>query len=205
MHRLSKDGRDPDQRSFFEHTKVMRQDMLAQRKADKEGTHLLEAEHGVNIDVNMAMMWDLNHAVVIKTNGSSDDLHLIPTTRMSEMVLMHESCTTCWSMHDASWSPDWKEPVGGKNVAMTLKKFDYIHMLHVYEVEAEGHYWRMNACLDTNTTDCATDLFFYAVSKATPRFNSLGDGYLGLSPSRGIAGSESMNALDQIHDRGMIS
>ena len=78
-------------------------------------------------------------------------------------------------------------------------------MLHVYKAETEGHWWRMNAYLDSEQEACATDLFFFGVHKATPRFNSLGDGYFGLSPSRGIAGSTKMNALDQIHDRGMIS
>jgi hypothetical protein len=54
----------------------------------------------------------------------------------------------------------------------------------------------MNACLDTEDEACATNLLAYAVVNAKPRFNSLGDGYLGLSPSRGIAGSESMNAFE---------
>jgi hypothetical protein len=96
---------------------------------------------GENIDVNMDMMWDLNHAIVLKTKNSEADLHLIPTTRMADIVLMHESCENCWSMHGTKWMDDWRDPVGGKNVAMTPKKFDYIHMLHVYEVEAEGHYY----------------------------------------------------------------
>lgn len=151
----------------------------------------------------MDMMWDLNHAISLKLKNS-EEIHLIPTTRMADVVLMHESCVNCWSMHNVKWTPDWKYPIGGENVAFTPKKFDYIHMLHVYTVKTEGHYYRMNACLNSTSEACATDLIFFAVHKADPRFNSLGDGYFGLSPSRGIAGSDKMSALDQIHDRGMI-
>lgn len=40
--------------------------------------------------------------------------------------------------------------------------------------------------------------------KSEPQFKSLGDGFFGLSPSRGIGGSSEMNLLQQIQDRGMI-
>ena len=199
MRRVTKDGRDADQVSFFEYVR-QRHD-----EGNSEGRKALQATHGVNVDVNMNMMWDLNHAIELKVKSSDKGLHLIPTTRMADMVVMHESCDSCWSMHNAKWTADWPEPVGGENVAFTPYTFEYIHMLHIYKAETEGHWWRMNACLNTTQEACATDLFFYAVHKAKPRFNSLGDGYFGLSPSKGIAGSPSMNALDQIYDRGMIS
>ena len=81
-------------------------------------------------------------------------------------------------------------------------------------MSTEGYYWRVNACLNSNKDEaqsdseptdsenqneaeaCADDLLVYAVHKADPEFNSLGDGYFGLSPSRGIAGSEKMNLLE---------
>jgi len=136
LHRVTKDGKSVEQ-------------MLVQN----ERNSLLEAsepEHGENIDVSMDMMWDWNHAIVLKTKDNDKGLHLIPSMALSEMIIMHESCENCWSMNNAKWSPDWKEPVGGENVAFTPKKFSYVHMLHVYDCKAEGHYWRMNACLDSD-------------------------------------------------------
>ena len=201
IRRMTKDGRDADQMSLFEYIRQQHRE-----SEDDERTALKAAPTpGENVDVSMNMMWDLNHAIELKIKSSDVPLRLIPTTRMSSMVIMHEDCENCWSMHNAKWTPDWPEPVGGENVKFTPFTFSYIHMLHVYKAECEGHWWRMNACLDSEQEACATDLFFFGVHKATPRFNSLGDGYFGLSPARGIAGSTKMNALDQIHDRGMIS
>ena len=69
-------------------------------------------------------------------------------------------------------------------------------------MNTSGYYWRINACLqkDTNSESdgngCADDLLVYAVHEAEPEFKSVGDGYFGISPSRGIGGSEKMNLLE---------
>lgn len=163
-----------------------------------------DKDRGTNIDVKMDMMYDLNHYIVLKTKDNSEGLYLIPSTGLSELVIMHESCDTCMSYHNAKWAPDWQDPVGGASIPLTEKRFSYVNMLHVYDCKAKGHYWRMNACLDSKSEACATDLFFYGVHEADPAFHSLADGYFGLSPSKGIAGSKSMSAFDQIFDRGMV-
>ena len=95
MRRVTKDGRDADQVSFFEYVR-QRHD-----EGNSEGRKALQATHGENVDVKMDMMWDLNHAIELKVKSSDIGLHLIPTTRMADMVLMHESCDSCWSMHNA--------------------------------------------------------------------------------------------------------
>ena len=73
-----------------------------------------------------------------------------------------------------------------------------------------GFYWRINACLNapkqeeehaegqatTESDGCADDLLVYAVHEAQPEFRSVGDGYFGFSPSRGIGGSKKMNMLE---------
>ena len=92
-------------------------------------------------------------------------------------------------MIDAKWTADWEQPVGGNDIPLTKKEFSYIYMMHIEDVKAEGRYWRINACLDSDDVACANDLFFYAVHKAEPYFYSLNSGFLGLAPSRGIAGS----------------
>lgn len=122
---------------------------------------------------------------------------VVPTTGMAEMILKHETCDTCWSMLGATWKPDWDTPIGGAEVLFTKKKFEYISMYHVKDVETKGHYWRMNACLDSAVPDeaCATDLIVYAVHEAKPSFHSLNAGFFGLSPSKGIGQSSEMNLI----------
>lgn len=79
-------------------------------------------------------------------------------------------------------------------------------MYHQTTVLTQGHYWRINACFDTDEPKaCATDLVIYGVHKSEPKFTSLISGFFGLSPSRGIGNSSQMNLFEQIYDRGMIS
>ena len=150
----------------------------------------------------MDFMYDLNHVISLYLDSTNEPLHLVPTTRISDMILMHDSCVQCSSVHDTQWQPDWVDPVGGKNVARTSKSFVYIYLEHQYQVSTTGYYWRINACLNppdeqNNLSDgCAEDLLVYAVHEAEPEFKSLGDGYFGLSPSKGIGGSEKMNLLE---------
>ena len=99
IRRVTKDGRDADQMSFFEY--------IRQHHRENEGgerTALKAAPTpGENVDVSMNMMWDLNHAIELKIKSSDVPLRLIPTTRMANMVIMHEDCENCWSMHNAKW------------------------------------------------------------------------------------------------------
>lgn len=78
----------------------------------------------------MNFLYDLNHVISLKLDSAEEELHLVPTTSMSDMVLVHKTCERCISLHNAQWSPDWKEPVGGENAAMTLKAFTYIWLEH---------------------------------------------------------------------------
>ncbi len=66
-----------------------------------------------------------------------------------------------------------------------------------------------NVCLDGLLPVCATDLIVYAVEKATPWFNILADGYLGLAPTfKGRMNDTKHtrnNVLEQMHFHKMIN
>lgn len=119
------------------------------------------------------------------------------------MILMHKQCRGCWSRHDARWDPDVSLPLG---LNMTTKVIDFMYLMHYYDAEISGHYWMLNTCLNSTKQACATNFIVYAVQKATPWFNTLGDGYLGLAPADGdgILTTQHNNVLEQMHFHGMI-
>ena len=108
-------------------------------------------------------------------------------------------------MIKSKWTPSRDQVVGGATIPLTKKTFSYIYMMSIEDVSAQGHYYTVDACFDSDTEACANDLIVYAVHKAEPYFYSLNDGFLGLSPSRGIANSSKMNFIQQMFDRGMIA
>ena len=99
--------------------------MFEKMRRLKEGDEVSEG-----IDVKMDFLYDLSHVISLKLESAEDELHLVPTTGLSDMVLVHESCEKCIAINGAQWQPDWKEPVGGENAAMATKKFTYIFLEH---------------------------------------------------------------------------
>ena len=57
------------------------------------------AKHGENIDVQMDLLWDLNHVIDLKLTNESVDIQLIPSTDMEDLILLHNECRGCWTMH----------------------------------------------------------------------------------------------------------
>ena len=99
MTKLRKDGRDPDTMSVFEE---MRQKLEESQEAANSGFyngHPMLAKHGENIDVQMDMLWDLNHVIDLKLTNESLDIQLIPSTDMEDLILLHNECRGCWTMH----------------------------------------------------------------------------------------------------------
>jgi len=153
----------------------------------------------------MEMMWDWNHVMAVRLHNATKDLHLIPTTGMSDMVLMHNKCDKCWSMHGSKWEPDEHYPkLGGIHANTTKKHLEYFFMMHLYDVEVEGFYWTVHSCLRALQEACAKDLVLYAISWAKPWFHTLGDGYFGLAPGYGYESNTESNLLHQIYNHGMI-
>lgn len=60
-----------------------------------------DAGEDKGIDVPMEFLYDLNHVISLHLESADEPLHLVPTTRISDMVLMHDSCMQCMSYHDA--------------------------------------------------------------------------------------------------------
>ena len=99
MTKLRKDGRDPDTMSVFEE---MRQKLEESQEAANSGFyngHPMLAKHGENIDVQMDLLWDLNHVIDLKLTNESVDIQLIPSTDMEDLILLHNECRGCWTMH----------------------------------------------------------------------------------------------------------
>jgi len=204
MTRLVKDGRDADQRSVFEEMRLKLEAQEAMEKTRSSlNDHPMLTKHGENIDVQLDMLWDWNHVIKMKLTNSTDDIQLIPSTSMQDMILLHNDCRGCWSMHGSKWTPDINIPLG---LTMKKKAIDFFYMMNIYDAKVEGHYWMTNACFNTNTTNCATNLIVYAIQRAKPWFNSLGDGYFGLAPSNSIdLGDSSNNILEQMYFHGMVT
>ena len=163
------------------------------------------SKHGENIDLTMDMLWDYNHVINLRLSNATDLIQLIPTTDMEDMMLTHNECRGCWSMHGSKWTPDVNIPLG---INMTKKAIDFMYMMHFYAAEVEGHWWMLNACFNTTTDACATNLIVYAIQKAKPWFNTLGDGYFGLAPSSAVVGDlddSSNNILEQMYFHSMIT
>jgi len=134
----------------------------------------------------MAMMWDWHHVMAVRLHNATSDMHLIPTTGQSDMVLMHNKCDKCWSMHGSKWQPDEHlPPNGGINATLSKKHIEYFFMEHLYDVEVEGFYWTVHSCLRAFEVACAKNLVVYAIQIAKPWFHTLGDGYFGLATSYG--------------------
>lgn len=125
---------------------------------------------------------------------------------MEDMILLHDECSGCWSMHGTRWTPDVNIPLG---LEMTKKALDFAYMMHYYDADVEGHFWMLNACLNSTKSSCATNLIVYAIQRAKPWFNSLGDGYFGLAPSNakatGNLDDSSNNILEQMYLHKMIT
>ena len=109
------------------------------KEADQEKYE--EKEHSklqasaVNLDVPMDLLEDFNHVITFYLTND-EQIKISPTTGLSDIILMHDRCETCWSMIDAKWTPDWTEPVGGVHVPITEKEFSYIYMMHIEDVKA---------------------------------------------------------------------
>lgn len=90
---IREEDRHDHVQSVFEQRRVWRED----------GEHPILSEPGKYVDAYMEMMWDYNHVMAVRLHNATDDMHLIPTTMVSEMVLMHNNCTGCWSKHGSKW------------------------------------------------------------------------------------------------------
>ena len=148
------------------------------------------------------MLWDFNHVVKIKFHNETKDLELIPTTGTSELVLLHNNCSKCWSMHGAKWEAD--QPKHSKQ--LHKKKFEYFYMMHLYDAEVSGHYYKVDACLrGSGSKDaCGKEMLVYAVEQAKPYFYTLGEGYLGLAPAHGYNNKVENSVFNQMFSKGMI-
>ena len=106
------------------------------------------------------MIWDWNHVVNVKLHGAMATSKLIPTTGMSDMVLMHKDCDKCWSMHGSKWIEDGeiRKAHGGENGTMTLKFLEYFYMAKLRSAQTKGWYYFVDACLWGEVSACARGL-----------------------------------------------
>jgi len=194
---IRQDGRHPEVQTVFEQVR-------AWKDLSKGHPLLSQGDQEVH-DETMSMLWDWNHVLSVKLNNDTDTIDLVPTTGLSDMMLMHKNCTRCWSMHGTKWNPEFHLPAGGTDAKLKKKKLEYFYMMHLYDVEVEGFYWAVSACLATGgPNSCANDIVLYAVQSAKPWFYTLGDGFFGLAETPGYSGSEETSLISQLHSQGML-
>ena len=129
MNAIREDGRHDHVQSVFEQRRIWKESQSS------EG-HPILTESGEYVDALMEMMWDYNHVMAVRLHNATGDMHLIPTTMMSDMVLMHNNCRGCWSKHGSKWQPDEHlPPNGGVNATMTTKHLEYFFMKRLYDTE----------------------------------------------------------------------
>lgn len=90
---------------------------------------LTSEKHGVNIDVPMQMVLDLNHVIGIKLTKANNTLMVIPDTKQQDLTLFHSRCDSCWTSTGTTWSPDVEIPLGTTLVKHTV---DFSYMMHLY-------------------------------------------------------------------------
>ena len=151
----------------------------------------------------MSMLNDMNHVIAIRLHHATKETRLIPTTSLSDMVLMHHECQTCHSLHGSKWIPDGKL-FGSKNDSLNNKHLEYFYKRHRLDVEVKGLYFIIDACLRSSIEACAQDLVVFAIKQAKPAFSTLGDGYMGLSTGNGFDNAMESSLLYQMYDSGMI-
>ena len=128
---------------------------------------------------------------------------MIPSTGLSDLILIDHQCKTCQSRHGAKWIPDGKL-FGGENGLMTKMKLEHYYMHHCKSIDVEGFYHIIDACLRADVEACAQDLVVYAIMLAVPRFTTIGDGYIGLGTGAGYGNDTDSSFLHQMYDNGMI-
>lgn len=192
---VNEDGRHEHVTSVFEQR---RQQKEALANGDTE--HPLLRAEGANenyVDAFLDLIWDWNHIINVRLHKATKASRLIPTTGMADMLLMHHECEKCWSMHGAKWVPDGQlaKKWGGEEGAPHKKHLEYFYMMHLRDVEVEGFYYIVDACLRAKTMACAEDLVVFAIKNAKPWFHTLGEGYFGLSPGRGYKNDQESTLL----------
>jgi|Transcript_29969 hypothetical protein len=202
---VNEDGRHEHVTSVFEQRRQWKE-----ARANGDDDHPILKAAGDNneyIDAFLDLIWDWNHIINVRLHKATKTSRLIPTTGMSDMMLMHDQCDKCWSMHGAKWAPDahLAKKHGGEGAPMVKKYIEYFYMMKLRDVEVEGFYYIVDACLRAKTEACAQDLVVFAIMTAKPWFHTLGEGYFGLAPGRGYENNQESSLLYQIYNQGMIS
>ena len=168
----------------------------------------------------MSMVWDWHNVIKLQLPHLEKPLEVIPTTRVSDLVLMHKDCDHCWTMDGIHWSPQNDKPISngeGENevpIAHDLK-LEYQFMEKIEDRMLGGHYWKESGfCFEgqcssdsgeANDSQAKHELVVYGVQDSYPeKFATLGDGYLGLGTSNGYDGTSDTNILEQMYAQGMI-
>ena len=153
----------------------------------------------------MSMVWDWHHVIKLQLPHLDKALEVIPTTRMSDLVLMHKDCERCWTVDGIHWSPQNELPISngeGENEAPIAHnlKLEYQFMEKIEDRLLGGHYWKESGvCFeghcssDSESNDDAQaqrELVVFGVEDALPeKFATLADGYLGLQTDLGYDGT----------------
>jgi hypothetical protein len=119
LEQVNEDGRHEHVTSVFEQR---RQQKEALAKGDKDHPLLRQDSESADsgnadiqrepattadyVDAFLDLIWDWNHIINVRLHRATKASRLIPTTGMSDMLLMHHECDKCWSMHGAKWVPD---------------------------------------------------------------------------------------------------
>lgn len=163
----------------------------------------------------MSMLWDWHHVIKLQLPHLDLPVEVIPTTRTSDMVIMHKECSSCWTMDGAHWIPSSKLPVGTDTENSILPEkhdlyFEYFFMQSIEDRKLSGHYWEQTGfCFEGQ--QCEQDgedenevvsedknkLVVFAVEDSSPsNFSTLGDGYMGLGTGEGYDGTTKSNLLE---------
>lgn len=150
----------------------------------------------------MDLLYDYNHVVDLIVTNATQTLKVIPNTAMDAITLVHDDCRRCYTYQGAEWYPDESLPMSD---ALVNKTFDFSYNMHLFEVETQGHFWKMNACLNATELMCGSEIEVFAIEQSSPSFFLVSDGFLGLAPGPADNATEDKSVLEQLLRHDMIA
>lgn len=150
---------------------------------------------------------DYTRSVVATIGSDTTPFHLLPDTAMSQIIVLREGCSGCYSLGDNhKFSPKCENP----SMNMTIETpIQWFYQIHVYETNVTGKHHEEKFCIPSKGESNRCGSFHIVASeKNQPRALFLrGNGFFGLGVQETVVDGErmKMSALDQMYDKGLIS
>jgi chemotaxis protein histidine kinase CheA len=158
-------------------------------------------------DMNLHYHTDYTRSVQVTIGDDETPFHLLPDTAMSQIIVLREGCSGCYSLGDNhKFSPFCEDPRVNTTITTPIQWF---YQIHVYETNVTGKHFQEKFCIpNQGPEDRCGSLMVVSSEKHQPRALFLrGNGFFGLGIDETVVNGQSMKmgALDQLFEAGIIS